>query len=316
MASRMRAQSHRETSSLGDAGLRMGVGRCFGTFGELLQGVLPDEGRNFLVTLPIGLYSSARFTALPGCRELHVFPAYKVKARQLAERLLGLFDLPTGGVLCLRSELAEGKGCASSSADMVAAAQALRSAFDLTLPPTLLAPLMASIEPSDGVMYRGIVSFYHREGMLRNFLGRLPPLTIIALDEGGQVDTVAFNRRAGSRSADEQREYAALLLALERAVVSGDLRAVGEVATSSAILNQRILPKAHLDLLIDLRERHDALGVVAAHSGTYVGLLLDPAAPSYPRALPAIAAELARHSPDVGLFHTLDFRKESSDHAL
>ena len=40
-----------------------------------------------------------------------------------------LYNLEAGGELHIESELHEGKGCASSSADMVATARAIQSAF-------------------------------------------------------------------------------------------------------------------------------------------------------------------------------------------
>lgn len=290
-------------------GTRTGVGRCFGTFGELLQGVLPDRNREFLVTLPITRYSIVRFTAFPDFRSVYAFPLHKEKSKRLAERLIQILNPGGGGVLHVQSELPEGKGQASSSADMVATALAIQSAFDLPLSPAILARVMSSIEPSDGLMYQGIVSFYHREGALGKFLGYLPSLTIVALDEGGQVDTVDFNEWPKPFSWAKRAEYENLLFEIERAVASGDLESLGEVSTRSAIMNQEILPKAHLDLLLDMRERHDALGVVIAHSGTHLGLLLDPNSPNYLSKLSAITTELTRHSPDVNTYYTHDFRK-------
>ena len=38
-----------------------GVSSAFGTFGELLQGVLPEEDGDFLVTLPVARWTMARF---------------------------------------------------------------------------------------------------------------------------------------------------------------------------------------------------------------------------------------------------------------
>ena len=300
--------SHRLRKGAREEGTRMGIGRCSGTFGELLQGVLPGQEREFLVTLPIARYSTARFVALPGSPEIFVYPSHKEKSRRLAEKLMRGFDLDSGGILSLQSELPAGKGCASSSADMVATALAIQSAFGFSISQASLAQVMSSIEPTDGVMYRGIVSFYHREGVLRKLLGHLPSLTIVGLDEGGQVDTVEFNRRSKPFGRARRAEYKDLLLRMERAVTYGDLGSLGEISTRSAILNQHILPKTHLDLLLDMRQRYKALGVVVAHSGTQLGLLLDPDSSNYSQSLPAIVSELAQYSLSVCIHRTHEFR--------
>ena len=60
-----------------------------------------------------------------------------------------------------------------------------------------LARIMSAIEPSDGVMYEGIVSFHQREGVVHSHLGTLPSLTIVALDE-----EVGPRRRKCARTAD------------------------------------------------------------------------------------------------------------------
>lgn len=283
---------------------RVGVGRCFGTFGELLQGVLPQHEREFLVTLPIHRYSTATFEASSEACGVQVHPSYKEKSRRLAEKLMRVFGLNCGGFLSIQSELSPGKGCASSSADMVATARAVQSAFGVSISRSSLARIMSGIEPSDGVMYPGIVSFHHREGVLGKFLGHLPSLTIVGIDEGGQVDTVEFNERPKPFSRARRAEYENLLLELERAVARRDARAVGEISTRSAISNQEILPKPHLDLLLDMRRRYDALGVVVAHSGTQLGILLDTNSES----LPAIMAELERYGHDVHIYRTRNFQ--------
>ena len=299
-----------------EEGARTGIGRCFGTFGELLQGVLPGQERELLVTLPITRYSTARFPEPSGSREFSVYPSHKERSRRLVEKLMHIFDLDSGGFLSVRSELPAGKGCSSSSADMVATALAIQSAFGVSISRASLAQVMSSIEPSDGVMYRGIVSFYHREGVLRKFLGYLPSLTIVGLDEGGQVDTVEFNKRSKPFGQAHQAEYENLLLGMERAVAHGDLRTLGEISTRSAIMNQDILPKNHLDLLLDMRRRYEALGVVVAHSGTQLGLLLDPDSPNHSRSLPAISNELSQYCPNVQIYYTHGFlaTRENREH--
>ena len=303
-------RSHQFGPQAEEEGARTGTGRCYGTFGELLQGVLPVEGREFLVTLPISQYSTARFTISPGSRKVHVCPSHKVKSGRLAEKLTDILGLDSGGTLSIWSELPAGKGCASSSDDMVATARALQAASGASVSRKVLARIMSSIEASDGVMYPGIVSFYHREGVLRKFLGYLPSMTIVGLDTGGQVDTVEFNKRPKPFDSARRAEYKKLLIHLERAVARKDLWALGEISTHSAILNQKLLPKPHLELLLEMRRRHGALGVVGAHSGTQLGLLLGPDPSNGPRDPSAVVAELRQYSPDVFVYRTLDFRAQ------
>jgi uncharacterized protein involved in propanediol utilization len=193
---------------------RTGIGRCPGTFGELLQGALPIERREFLVTLPITHGSTAEFTAVHESKGVRVCPPYKEKSRRLAEELMQLYNLKVGGELHIESELHEGKGCASSSADMVATARAIQSTFGIRIPRHTLARTMSSIEPSDGVMYEGIVSFHQREGVVHSRLGTLPSLTIVALDEGGWAETTELCRDRGFHSASRLAEYERLLLDL------------------------------------------------------------------------------------------------------
>lgn len=301
------AVQHLEDTPIQDTRIKSGSGRCHGTFGELLQGVLPDHERHFLVTLPITHRSYAHFTPLLKSEQVYVFPSHKEKALRFTQQLLHRYGLKVGGILSLQSELPEGKGCASSSADLIATANAIQAACGFSISPDALGLLMASIEPSDGIMYPGIVSFYHREGVLHQSLGTLPPLTIIGVDEGGEVDTVAFNQQPEVYSWHEQCEYERLLLRIKEAIRDQDLSTIGEIATRSALLHQKRSPKMHLELLLGMQQRHRALGVVVAHSGTYIGLLLDQTSPNYLDTLEACICELQRCSLPVDIFYTRQF---------
>jgi L-threonine kinase len=289
-------------------GPRTGIGRCFGTFGELLQGALPFERREFLVTLPITEGSTAEFTTVHGSQGVRVSPVHKEKSRRLAEGLLRSYNLEPGGELRIESKLPEGKGFASSSADMVATARAIESAFGLHIPLHSLARSMSAIEPSDGVMYEGIVAFHQREGIVHGRLGTLPSLTIVALDEGGGAETTELCEDRGFHSAGRLDEYERLVHDLRRAVKRRHLPSVGDVATRSAILNQDVLPKEHLELFLDLRARYGALGVVATHSGTCLGLLLDPGSQRHREVLPELVGELlAHHRSGARVYRTYNF---------
>lgn len=257
----------------------VGYGRACGTFGELLQGVLPEDDRDFLVTLPIAEFSTARFVLTDEQDPLVVTPGTKMKSRRLVEHMLTASGHRSGGILDLVSKLPEGKGLGSSSADLVATARAVSDAIGLLVDEVEIENFMRQIEPTDGVMYDGIVAYYHREVRLREHLGCLPPLTIVAADEGGQVDTVRHNRIPKPYTARDRQEYAELLTVLSEAIRTHDLAAVGAVSTRSAQLSTKIRPRPLLQRLLRIHQEANAIGLVLAHSGTVIGVLINDGDP-------------------------------------
>lgn len=253
--------------------LTTGFGTANGTFGELLQGMLPD-GRRFLVTFPIDAWATATFR-LTADATVSVRPAGKTKSRLLATRMLRAYGHHDGGVLELTGRIPEGKGLASSSADLVATARAVADALAVPLDEATTERFLRGIEPSDGVMYAGVVSYYHRQVRLRERLGFLPALTVVAHDSGGTVDTVRFNRTAPAPERRTRREYAVLLDALSTAVRARDLATVGQIATRSAELHLGPVPGLRFERMRKICREVGGLGLAVAHSGTYLGILID-----------------------------------------
>ena len=288
--------------------LRAGGGHAFGSFGELLQGALPGD-IDFLVTFPIDRGSRVRFRLDPG-GELRVFPSHKWKALALARMLMEAAGCDGGGTLLVDSELPVGKGLASSSADLVATARVLGQVLGLDMSPPLIEGWLRRIEPTDGVMYPGVVAFEHRRVRLRAFLGTLPPVTVIAVDEGGQVDTVAFNGRREPFSEAEKREYARMLDRLTAAVWAADLAEVGAVVTRSALLNQRVLPKRNLDAMLAICREARAPGVVCAHSGTVIGIMLADQQEDHQPRLAQVRSACELLPGTVSVFHSKSFDAE------
>ena len=168
---------------------------------------------------------------------------------------------------------------------------------------------MQQVEPSDGVMYSGVVAFYHRKVELRQHLGSLPPITVVAADEGGAVDTVQFNQIPKPFTAADKAEYAELLATLGHAVREHDLTTIGRVATRSGELNQKLHPKRTLTEMIALSERIGALGVAVAHSGTCLGVLLSPRSPRYARELQTACEAVHGLVGNVAVHESHDFTK-------
>ncbi|MFI6482216.1 hypothetical protein ACIBH1_30090 [Nonomuraea sp. NPDC050663] len=279
------------TGSSGAGGV--GRGRAPGTFGELLQGIL-RPGTDFLVTFPVDLYVEAVFEPDPQLDQVIVSPPHKGKSQRLATRILAAHGRHTGGWLMINSSLPEGKGMASSTADLVATARAVDSAFRLKLPNRRLKQLMAEIEPSDGVMHPGITAFFHREVRLHRRLGVLPQLTIAGIDDGDSVDTITFNKTRKPIPPHWADRYGELLDQLTAAVRTRDLAAVGAVSTASARLFQTFNPKPHLAEVEEICREVGGLGTVVGHSGTCLGILLSRHDPDHGPRLARALKELER----------------------
>jgi len=259
-----------------------GVGVANGTFGELLQGALQNNDDHFLVTLPIQKFSTARFIPDASATRITVTPAHKTKSLKLVQKLLNHYGFSIGGHLTIESELPEGKGLASSSADLVATVRALEATLGQAIPTELLLAVLRTIEPTDGVMYHEFVTFFHRKVELGRRLGFPSRLKVVAIDEGGQIDTLEYNQHNHLFTDEECAEYADLLQSIESAIRTNNLKWLGRITTRSAILNQKRNPNRHLDRMIAIREETQALGVVVAHSGPCLGLLF-PDEPAHER---------------------------------
>lgn len=277
-----------------------GSARVPGTCGELVQGRLPG-GPDFLITLPVNLWSEVHVALDRTSSAITVMPPGKVKTRQAVRATLDRLGRPDlGARVVVASALPEGKGMASSTADIVAACRAAASALGQTLTPQDISSVARGIEPSDGVMHPGAVCYNHRRCELIEALGPLPPLTVLVVDFGGMVDTVYMNRTPRSYTLEEMYQIGTAYHLARTGIRQGDRRLIGQAATLSALINQRFLLKPLLPALIELAAEHGAHGVCVAHSGTVAGLLFDgPGTAAAARAGQAVQRQL---SPDLTTF--------------
>jgi uncharacterized protein involved in propanediol utilization len=292
-------------------GYQIGYGSANGTFGELLQGFLPNK-KSFMVTLPINLFSHAIFIPEINTTTITVFPNHKTKSRCLAQSLIKLYNIEVGGRLIIESELLEGKGLASSSADLVATAYAVSNAFKFNINEELIAKLIRPIEPSDGVMYQGIVSFYYKELQLIESIGNLSSLVIIGIDEGGMVDTIEYNSKQNFYSQTDAIKYENMLFSISKAIRNNDLGTVGKISTESTIMNQQYNPKQCLQRLIGICEEINGVGVSIAHSGTFAGILLDQNSINFPFQKLSCLEKMKKLSHNISTFYSLGFSTKNS----
>jgi uncharacterized protein involved in propanediol utilization len=282
-----------------------GVGVSHGSFGELLQGALTGDDQDFLVTLPIVRRSTVRITLRSESDDLRVEPRHKRKSLWVAQAILQYCGISSGGLLEISSELPEGKGMASSSADLIATARAVGDLVGVEFTAAEIEGFLRGVEPTDGLMYEGVVAFYHRQVRLCRTLSDLPALTIVGIDEGGQLDTVEFNASRPAIGAHDRREYAELLESLTVALAAGDLSTIGSVSTRSAILNQKRCTKRYLGELLAICCGTGGLGVTVAHSGTIIGVLLSDEDPLYEKKILEVKSSCAQLSDEVLVDYTI-----------
>ncbi len=234
-----------------------------GSCGELAQGW--KDGQPFMITCPIGLYSRALVTDRTSAK------TGLGKKAELALKTtvsyMGFEDFPLG--LALESQLPTGKGMAASTADIVAVIQAVSAAIDEELEPEEIAEIAAGIEPTDGIFYPGIVRMNYMTGELLQSYGNAPKMIIAMFDTGGTINTVEFHSEYHGHEDSPQE----LLDAIDRLDTDFSDWQIAKVATLSALANQRLVRKPHLEEIIDYVQSLGALGVNVAHSGTMMGVL-------------------------------------------
>ena len=246
----------------------IGLAKCPGTCGEWVQGA--RKGIPFLVDCPIDRFSEVRVT-LNMLTTGWDLPLRKTKALQVLELLkedLGLTSL--SGKVEFLQQLPEGKGMASSTADITAVVAAALIALGEDPVPERLAHFALQIEPSDSVMFPGITEIEHVLRHNHRVLGPSVPAQFLALDWGGAIDTRVFNARPGL--AEHYRRYedeiaGAYRLARE-GIEQNDLEKLAIAGTISARCNLEINTKPQFESFLTWVLQKGGLGVVTAHSGT------------------------------------------------
>ena len=250
-----------------------GTAAAPGTCGELVQGTI--HGEPFLITCPVNLWSEVSVEL----REQGESCVQLDKSSKALKLTLEYLEVDYASITIKRnSVLPESKGMGSSTADIAATCQATARAFGRELEPEKIAQIATRIEPSDGLMYPGIMLCNHLTGEPLKYLGEAPPLNIVMADPGGLVDTVLFNGRKDLASKNFQKEPVVkqAMELVTRGLLTEDWEMMGRGATMSAHANQLVLPKPYLALWRQWASEIRALGVLVAHSGTIMGMLLEP----------------------------------------
>jgi uncharacterized protein involved in propanediol utilization len=263
-----------------------GAGSAPAHHGEILQGVFHDNKGHLtraLVTLQCPDWEShAIFRPSPRQTDITCTPGMW-KARRAAVVSMREFSADrsqvTGGHVDIRSNVPRGIGMGSSTADVTAVIRAIADFHGMAPTAEEIGRIAVDVEcASDPIMIDDrVVLFSHREGTVLETLGRqLPSMIVVGCDAGpgtGSIDTLALPPAVYSTADIDAFRF--LRSELRAAVATGDVARLARVATSSALINERFLPKSALDFLLDLCERTGGCGIQIAHSGTVAGVIFD-----------------------------------------
>lgn len=260
---------------------QVGVGFCAASFGELLQGVLPGK-QKFLVNLRISRGSTVKVSLASPLysvqKEAQIAASYQryPKSYKLLRNVLSDLGSHNDCLIEIDSDIPVGKGLSSSTADMVAAIRGLAKAASVVFREDYIGRIITEIEPNDGLQYQGTAAYHHATGKLIECLDWVPHFRILGVDFGGIVDTVTFNQRKFEFSTQQMMSYQTLLENMLDALRSHDSAAVAAFASESTRLWQAFRPRDEMEKVFELQVATGGLGVVNAHSGTYLGILYDP----------------------------------------
>lgn len=213
-----------------------------GSCGEFVQGFF--NGEPILITCPI-----EKFTTVTISDE---FGGVEGLGEKSLAMLKNFGELKFG--IRLETELPRGKGMASSSADLAAVAKAVALSFGKNISAEEIAKLAASIEPTDGIFFSGVVAMNPVTGKFLKNISVSEKYAVAIFDYGGEVDTVKFNRRSNFQipALDDVLNF--------------------EMVEKSALANQEILHKKNLCEIISYAKSIGAVTVNVAHSGTVIGI--------------------------------------------
>ena len=163
-----------------------------------------------------------------------------------------------------------GKGLGSSSVDVASALLAIKHHRNLAISEATLFQIMCRVERSDFLFRPDLIIATNPVAGTFSIAGTAPSCVLVAWDtaRGEHVDTeaVRYLDLARRRFSHEHKELCSLML-------SSDPAAIFHASTRSAELNDQLLPKKGFAVANRLADEFHALGLVAAHTGTYLGIV-------------------------------------------
>lgn len=264
-----------------------------GKAGELFE----NHGSGVLAGVPWPVPTSATASIIEPGMGLEVYPRAMVKTERLVQWFLDHNGLSHDIRVDVRTHLV-GRGMATSTATMRAGVRAAAALYGIQVPPSMLGPAMAAIEPCDADVEDGRTCLWDfQRGIQLSDAYNLPEATwalAVPTGEAGIVRTDDVDRVRPRYDQPTVRVLERALQNLEAALATGDLEGIARVASRSIEINIEFFPNPLYPAVASLLHEHGVLGIFGAHSGSALGVIASPEDPE------ELAARLADAvGPDV-----------------
>lgn len=239
-----------------------------GSLGEIIQGKI--HGKDLLISCPINLFTKVKIFETKEPKNKLNF----TKSNKLMENLLnkwGHEEFINNLDLEISSSIPQGKGFASSTADLCGTYHSLVKLFNREVDILELVQECIKIEPTDSIIFNKLTLFDYKEGKFCREIGNYMECYFLVYEGSKVVDTIAFNNSniPGLSNLDD------ILPLVKRAVENNDIKALGEASTISISRNQKRLYYDSLSLVEKVKIETGGLGILGGHSGDVMAVLYD-----------------------------------------
>jgi uncharacterized protein involved in propanediol utilization len=248
-----------------------------GKVGEWLQGV-DSEGAPVVYALTVGSSPFKTLTSVEPAGILEVMinpeaPAESAKVQKAIKELAISYGFKTDCAyrVTITGSPPRGKGLGSSSIDIASVLLAIKELHGWEISAAELFKLMCRVERSDYLFEPELIVAANPHDGSCAIVGSAPKCLVLAwdTDPGTVVDTESVLHLDLARRSfhEEYRELSSM-------IQNGATECLLSVATRSAELNNRILPKLGFSVAWKLVHELQNVGLIAAHTGTILGFAL------------------------------------------
>lgn len=238
------------------------------SFGEIIQGKIKDK--DILCSCPINLFTEVKVFETKEAKSKY----NHLKSSNFLSNLLtewGYKDYIKNFDIEIKSNIPEGKGFASSTADLCGVYYSLLKLFKKEFKEDEFIRNCINIEPTDSIIFKEMTIFDYKEGKYKRKIGNYCEFNILVFEGNRIIDTVEFNKRSLPPLSNVE-DLGEMLI---EAVGNNDIKTIGCCATKSIMRNERRLSYPILPLLLRIKDEIGGYGVIGAHSGDALGIIYE-----------------------------------------